>query len=208
MTLDSKDFKNSIYGHLSRVGKALSSHGRLHLIDLLCEGPKSVEQLAGETGMSVPNTSRHLQTLLEARLVMFEKQGLYSIYRIADPTVTQLFQSMQLAGEKLIKDISELVRGIYGDSSKIEQVSCDDLVARMKSGKVTLIDVRPRKDYEKGHLPGANSIPLEELESHLETLPPDEEIVAYCRGRYCLLSVEAVSLLQAHGYQALRLNDQ
>jgi len=205
---DSRSFKKSIYNHLARIGKALSSPGRLHIIDLLSEeGPKTVEYLAEETGMSAANTSRHLQILLEARVVAFEKQGLYSIYHISDPLVVTMFHSMQELGEKLIADIKELVEDIYGDHSKIEHVDCKDLVKRMESGNVTLIDVRPKDDYDKDHIPGASSIPLEDLEAHLASLPPEQEIIAYCRGRYCLLSVEAVSILKANGYQAMRLND-
>jgi len=205
---DSIKFRNDIYMHLARVGKALSSPGRLHLIDLLCEGSKTVEKLAQETGMSYANTSSHLQTLLEARLVSFEKQGLYSLYQITDPLVCHLFQSMQELGEKLIMDIKELVEDIYGKDSKIEHVGCKELVDRMKSGNVTLIDVRPKEDYDKDHIPGASSIPLEELEEKISSFPPDQEIIAYCRGRYCLLSVEAVEILKANGYQALRLDDR
>lgn len=208
MIPDSQSLKKNIYQHLSRIGKALSSPGRLHLLDLLCEGSKTVEHLAKETGMSTANTSRHLQNLLEARLVGFEKQGLYSMYYIADPLVAYMFQSMQKLGEKLIKDIKELVDDIYGHDSKIEHVDCKNLMSRMQSGNVTLIDVRPKNEYEKNHIAGASSIPLEDLEAHLSTLPHDQEIIAYCRGRYCLLSVEAVSVLQKHGYQAVRLDDK
>ena len=208
MIPDSRKFKQDIYMHLARIGKALSSPGRLHLIDLLCEGSKTVEHLAQETGMNYANTSRHLQTLLEARLVGFEKKGLYSYYQITDPLVEYMFQTMQELGEKLIKDIKELVEDIYGKDSKIEHVGCKELVQRMQSGKVTLIDVRPKQEYDKDHLPGASSIPLEELEEHLSSLSPDQEIIAYCRGRYCLLSVEAVSVLKANGYHAVRLDDR
>lgn len=208
MIPDSRTLKKSIYGHLARVGKALSSPGRLHIIDLLCEGPKTVEHLAEETGMKFANTSRHLQTLLEARLVEFEKRGLYSYYQISDPLVMSMFHSMQELGENLIKDIKELVEDIYGKNSKIEHVDCKDLVKRMQSGKVTLIDVRPKEEYETDHIVGASSIPLEELEEHLSSLSPDQEIIAYCRGRYCLLSVEAVSILKARGYHAVRLDEK
>lgn len=158
--------------------------------------------------MKFANTSRHLQTLLEARLVEFEKRGLYSYYQISDPLVMSMFHAMQELGENLIKDIKELVEDIYGKNSKIEHVGCKDLVRRMQSGKVTLIDVRPKEEYDADHITGASSIPLEELEEHLSSLPPDQEIIAYCRGRYCLLSVEAVSILKAKGYHAVRLDDR
>lgn len=115
---------------------------------------------------------------------------------------------MQELGENLIKDIKELVEDIYGKNSKIEHVDCKDLVRRMQSGKVTLIDVRPKEEYETDHISGASSIPLEELEEHLSSLSPDQEIIAYCRGRYCLLSVEAVSILKSKGYHAVRLDER
>lgn len=207
MSYDSKQFKNGIYMQLARVGKALSSPGRLHIIDILCEGSKTVDAISKETGMSFANTSQHLQTLLEAHLVEFEKKGLYSYYQLADPVVMQMFQSMQVLGENLIADIQKLIEGVYGKDGGIEQVDSAELVKRVQSGNVTLIDVRPKEDYEKGHLPGANSIPLEELKENLAELPADQEIIAYCKGRYCLLSVEAVDILKAHGYHATRLLD-
>ena len=208
MIPDSSGLKKNIYMHLERVGKALASHGRLHLLDLLCDGSRTVEYLAEETGMSHANTSRHLQVLLEARLVEFEKKGLYSHYRITDPLVMHMFHYMQELGEKLFKEIQELIADVYGKDSQIEHVACKDLVQRLKSGNVTLIDVRPKDEYDEEHIPGSSSIPLEDLEEHLSLLPPDQEIIAYCRGRYCLLSVEAVSILKANGYHAVRLDER
>jgi ArsR family transcriptional regulator len=205
MSNKSQEFKNSIYMHLSRIGKALSSPKRLHIIDLLCEGSKTVETLSNETGMSFANTSKHLQTLLEARLVEYEKKGLYSYYQLSDSNVANMFHGMQLLGENLITDIQKLIEDTYGKNTDIEQIDSDELVTRMNKGKVTLIDVRPKEEYEQNHIAGATSIPLEKLEDHLATLPPDQEIIAYCRGRYCLLSVEAVSILKANGYKAVRL---
>lgn len=207
MTLNSQQLKNNIYNHLARVGKALSSPRRLHIIDLLCEGPKTVEKLSKETGMTVANTSQHLQTLLEARLVEFEKKGLYSIYQLSDPVVGVMFHHMQVLGENLLADIQKLIEDVYGKHGDIEQIDASELMERLNKGKVTLIDVRPKEDYEENHISGASSIPLEELEKHLEKLPPDQEIIAYCRGRYCLLSVEAVALLNKHGYKAVRFED-
>lgn len=203
----SAKLKHDIYNHLARVGKALSSPRRLHLIDLLCEGPKTVERMASESGMTVANTSQHLQTLLEARLVEFEKKGLYSLYRLSDPDVGIMFHHMQVLGENLIADIQKLLDEVYKEHGEIEQLSPEDLSERIKKGNVTLIDVRPQGDYDQNHIPGATSIPLEELEAHLEKLPPNQEIVAYCKGRYCLLSVEAVALLNKHGYSAVRFED-
>lgn len=203
----SQKFKNSIYNHLERVGKALSSAKRLYLIDLLCEGPKSVEQLSKETGMSVANTSQHLRVLLEARLVEFEKKGLYSIYRLSDPVVASMFHQMQILGENLFLDIQKLIEDVYGKEGDIEQVTADELMEKLNQNSVMLIDVRPKEYYDENHIPGASSIPLDELEAHLEKLPPDQEIIAYCRGRYCLLSVDAVAILNKHGYKAYRFED-
>ena len=207
MADSSQKLKIDIYSHLARVGKSLSSPRRLHIIDLLCEGPRTVEKLAKETGMTVANTSQHLQTLLESRLVEFEKQGLYSVYQLSDPAVGILFHHMQVLGENLITDIQKLLDDVYGEHGEIEQVKPDQLMEKLKKGKVTLIDVRPKEYYDSDHIQGATSIPLEELEKHLEKLPPDQEIIAYCRGRYCLLSVEAVAILNKHGYRAVRLED-
>ncbi len=203
----SKQLKIDIYRHLARIGKALSSPRRLHLIDLLCEGPKTVEKLSNETGMSVANTSQHLQTLLESRLVEFEKRGLYSVYKLSDPTVGVMFHHMQVLGENLLADIQKLIEDVYGKHGDIEQIDARQLVEKLENGSVTLIDVRPKEDYDNNHIEGASSIPLSELEKHLEKLPANQEIIAYCRGRYCLLSVEAVALLNKHGYKAVRFED-
>jgi len=207
MDENTRKLKNGIYFHLARVGKALSSPRRLEIIDLLNLGPKTVEAIARETGMTVANTSQHLQTLLEARLVEFEKKGLYSYYQLADKTVADMFLSMQILGEHLITDIQKLISDVYGQVADIEQVNREQLSERMKKGKVTLVDVRPKEDYELQHIPGATSIPLEELEENLSTLPPDQEIIAYCRGRYCLLSVEAVEILKSRGYKVARFEE-
>jgi ArsR family transcriptional regulator len=203
----SQRFKIDIYSHLARIGKALSSPRRLHIIDLLCEGPKTVDKLAKETGMSVANTSQHLQTLLESRLVEYEKIGLYSLYKLGDPNVAVMLHHMQVLGENLLADVQRLIEDVYGKHGGIEQIDACQLVEKLEKGSVTLIDVRPKEDYERSHIEGADSIPLEELEAHLEKLPPNQEIIAYCRGRYCLLSVEAVALLNKHGYKAVRFED-
>lgn len=207
MNRDSRKFKNSIYMQLARVGKALASPRRLEILDLLSQGPKTVETISKETEMSVANTSQHLQTLLESRLVEFEKKGLYSYYQLADQTVTDMLLSMQIVGEKLITDIQRLIDEVYSNAGDIEQINMDQLVERMKEGKTVLIDVRPKEEYDLLHIPGANSIPLDKLEENLADLPPDKEIVAYCRGRYCLLSVEAVEILKSHGYNAIHLEE-
>jgi len=207
MLKESRDFKDSTYTQLARIGKAIASPKRLEILDILTQGSKNVETIARETGMSVANTSQHLQTLLEARLVEFQKQGIYSHYKLADKTVMNFILSLQLLAEQRIAEIQKLREDIYTHKDNMEQVEMSQLVERMKEGKVTLIDVRPKEEYAIMHIPGANSVPMEELEKHLSSLPLNQEIVAYCRGRYCLLSVEAVEILRAHGFKAVRLEE-
>ena len=207
MLEESRTFKDSTYTQLARIGKAIASPKRLEILDILIQGPKTVETIARETGMSIANTSQHLQTLLEARLVVFQKQGIYSHYRLADKTVVNFILSLQLLAEQRIAEIQKLREELYTNKDNMEQVKMAELVERMKADKVTLIDVRPKEEYEIMHIPGANSIPLDELEKHLPFLPLNQEIVAYCRGRYCVLSVEAVEVLRAHGFKAVRLEE-
>ena len=207
MLVESRTFKDSTYTQLARIGKAIASPKRLEILDILIQGPKTVETIARETGMSIANTSQHLQTLLEARLVVFQKQGIYSHYRLADKTVVNFILSLQLLAEQRIAEIQKLREELYTNKDNMEQVKMAELVERMKADKVTLIDVRPKEEYEIMHIPGANSIPLDELEKHLPFLPLNQEIVAYCRGRYCVLSVEAVEVLRAHGFKAVRLEE-
>jgi len=139
--------------------------------------------------------------------VEFQKQGIYSHYKLADKTVMNFILSLQLLAEQRIAEIQKLREDIYTHKDNMEQVEMSQLVERMKEGKVTLIDVRPKEEYAIMHIPGANSVPMEELEKHLSSLPLNQEIVAYCRGRYCLLSVEAVEILRAHGFKAVRLEE-
>ena len=207
MLQESRNFKDSTYTQLARIGKAISSPKRLEILDILTQGTKTVEAIARETEMSVANTSQHLQTLLEAKLVEYQKQGIYSYYKLADKTVTNFIISLQFLAEKRIAEIQKLREEIYTNKDNMEPIQMSKLIGKMKEGNVTLIDVRPKEEYEIMHIPGANSIPIEELEQHLSSLPEDQEFVAYCRGRYCLLSVEAVELLRAHGFKAVRLEE-
>lgn len=207
MFQESRNFKDSTYSQLARIGKAIASPKRLEILDVLTQGSKTVESIARETEMSVANTSQHLQTLLEARLVEYQKQGIYSYYKLADKTVANFILSLQLLAEKRIAEIQKLREEIYTNKDNMEPIQMHILMERMKKDNVTLIDVRPKEEYEIMHIPGSNSIPIEELEQHLSSLPINQEIVAYCRGRYCLLSVEAVELLRSHGFKAVRLEE-
>ena len=207
MFQESRNFKDSTYTQLARIGKAIASPKRLEILDILTQGTKTVDAIARETEMSVANTSQHLQTLLEARLVEYKKQGIYSYYKLADKTVSNFILSLQMLAEKRIAEIQKLREEIYTNKDNMEPIEMSQLIGRMKEGSITLIDVRPKEEYEIMHIPGANSIPIEDLEQKLSSLPVNQEIVAYCRGKYCLLSVEAVELLRTHGFKAVRLEE-
>ncbi|PKM50390.1 MAG: ArsR family transcriptional regulator [Firmicutes bacterium HGW-Firmicutes-7] len=207
MFQESRNFKNSTYTQLARIGKAISSPKRLEILDILTQGPKTVESIAREAEMSVANTSQHLQTLLESKFVEYQKQGIYSYYKLADKTVVNFILSLQLLAEKRIAEIQKLREAMYSSKDNMEPIPMHQLMDRIKKENITLIDVRPKEEYELMHIPGANSIPIEELEQHLASLPINQEIVAYCRGRYCLLSVDAVELLRSHGFKAVRLEE-
>lgn len=207
MGSESREFKNSIYSQLARIGKSLSNPRRLEILDFLMEGEKTVEAIAKEIGISVASASQHLQVLLEAKLVTFVKKGLYSYYHLTDESIANLLLSLQLVGENLILEIKALIEEVYSKNEKVEHITTENLLAKMEEENITLIDVRPKSEYDKYHIPGATSIPLEELEESIQKLPENQEIVAYCRGRYCLLSVRAVEILKSKGYDAVRLEE-
>jgi len=207
MTVSNRQFKDTIYEQFARIGKAVSSPRRLELLDLLCQGPRTVETLANLSGLSLANTSRHLQVLGGASLVSGRKQGLYVTYSITDLTVCQFFRSMRLLAENRLADIERLTRQFMERHPALEPVDREDLLKRVRRGSVTVIDVRPVEEYQAGHIPGAVSVPLKQLEDQLDRLPKDREIVAYCRGPYCVLAIEAVEKLRANGFRAVRLED-
>ena len=202
-----RQFKDAIYEQLGRVGKALASPRRLELLDLLCQGPRTVEALANEAGQSIANTSQHLQVLRAARLVETEKHGLYVTYRLADEKVCGLYRELRTLAESRLLEIQAVTREFLEQRGELEPVDRDALVARVRSGEVTLLDVRPPEEFEAGHIPGAVSVPLDELESRLADLPHDREVVAYCRGPYCVLAVKAVEVLKAKGFDAVRMEE-
>jgi len=210
-------FKDAIYEQFARVGKAVSSPKRLELLDLLCQGPRTVEVLAKESGLTVANTSQHLQVLRAARLVETEKEGQYVIYRLADQNVCEFFRAMRVLAESRLAEVEQIKRrfleGREGmepvDRGRegMEPVDRKALLERVRKGAVTVLDVRPKEEYHAGHLPGAISIPLKELQLRLSDLPRDQEIVAYCRGPYCVLSIQAVELLRSRGFKAVRIEE-
>jgi rhodanese-related sulfurtransferase/DNA-binding transcriptional ArsR family regulator len=200
-------FKATIYEQLARIGKAVASPRRLELLDLLAQSPHTVERLARKTGQSTANASQHLQLLRRARLVETQKQGLYVTYRLSDDGVAEFYRALRLLGEARLAEIGLLTRDFLAARGILEAVDREALVGRVKRGEVAVVDVRPVEEYQAGHIPGAVSLPLRELERRLAELPTDREIVAYCRGPYCILAVEAVERLRARGFRAVRLED-
>jgi rhodanese-related sulfurtransferase len=200
-------FKKQLFEQFARVGKALASGHRLELLEFLAQGERTVEALAGVTGLSVANTSQHLQQLRQVGLVATRKQGLHVHYRLADADVSELLGVMQKIAEKQFAEVDRIVRTYLTTKDGLDPVSRDDLLKRAAQGEVTVLDVRPPEEYAAGHVPGALNIPVKELITHLEALPHDQEVVAYCRGPYCVLAFEAVSQLRAHGFRARRLED-
>jgi len=198
-------FKDLLYEQFARIGKALSNGHRLELLEVLAQGEHSVETLAQETGMSVANASQHLQVLRAAQLVDVRRQGIYIYYRLADERVFALWQAMREVGEARIAEIDRIVQTYLHDRSLLQPISAAELLRRLTEGNVILLDVRPAEEYAAGHLPDALSIPVADLETRLSELPQDREIVAYCRGPYCVFADEAVALLRRNGYQARRL---
>mgnify|MGYP003507683948 FL=1 len=200
-------FKKQLFEQFARVGKALASGHRLELLEFLAQGERTVEALAGVTGLSVANTSQHLQQLRQAGLVATRKQGLHVHYRLADADVSELLSVMQKLAEKQFAEVERIVRVYLTTKDSLEPVSRDDLLRRAADGDVTVLDVRPPEEYAAGHVPGALNIPVKGLIAHLATLPPNQEVVAYCRGPYCVLAFEAVAQLRAHGFNARRLEE-
>jgi rhodanese-related sulfurtransferase len=207
MVLSSRAFKDAVYEQLARIGKVMASPKRLELLDLLAQGPRTVEALARETGLSVANASQHLLALRTARLLIAEKSGVYVTYRLAGDDVAAFYRTLRTLAESRLAEIAHVTREFMDDRSALEAVDRDDLVRRVKRGGVTVLDVRPAEEYAAGHIPGALSMPLPQLERRLGELPKGREIVAYCRGPYCVLALEAVRLLRRRGFRAQRLED-
>ena len=207
MANSGRRFKDAIYEQFAHIGKAVSSPKRLELLDLLCQGERTVDVLAAETGMAVANASRHLQVLRAARLVEAEKEGVFVRYRLADQAVCEFFRSMRLLAESRLAEVEQTKRRFLRARGEMEPVNRDELLGRVRTGAVTVLDVRPAVEYVAGHIPGAISVPLEDLERKLSELPRDQEIVAYCRGPYCVLAIQAVEILRKRGFQAVRLED-
>lgn len=200
--------KQTIYESLAEVAQALGHAHRLELLEHLAQGERSVEQLSVRASLTFANTSRHLQILRRARLVETERRGKHVLYRLAgDAEVVALTQALGRLGERNVAEVGRVMTDYFHARDALEPVSRDDLVSRLKDGLVTVLDVRPGDEFAAGHLPGALNIQLAELEQRLGELPADREVIAYCRGPYCVLSFEAAALLRARGYSVRRLED-
>jgi rhodanese-related sulfurtransferase/DNA-binding transcriptional ArsR family regulator len=200
-------FKDASYAHLARIGKALSSPKRLELLDLLCQSDRTVEALAAETGMSVANSSQHLQELQAARLVETTKDGRYVVYRLADALVSDFFRRFRLLAENRLAELEQIRRRFFSENEQVSPVDRRTLLERVRQKKAIVIDVRPTNEYRTAHIAGALPIPLEQLKQRLSELPRNKDVVAYCRGPYCVLAKEAVEMLRSNGIRASRLED-
>ncbi len=199
--------KSTLYEQLARIGKGVSSPHRLELLDLLCQGEKSVETLAAQAGLSVKNASAHLRALRAASLVETRKEARYVYYRLADDAVCAFFLALRDLAERRLAEMREVAREFGRGQADMTPVDRRNLLERVLAGEVTVLDVRPSAEFRAGHIPGARSVPLAELRQTLGSIPKDQEVVAYCRGPYCVLALEAVELLRAEGYRAVRFED-
>lgn len=199
--------KQRIYEQFARIGKALGSPARLELLDLLVQGERSVDALAVATEMSIANASQHLQVLAGARLVESRREAQRVLYRLADPSVEALWQTLRLTAERRLAELDAVAREYLVHRDELEPIDRDELTKRMRAGTVTLIDVRPVDEFAQGHLPGAVSVPLDELKSWAKRAPKRKQVVAYCRGPYCVWALEAVELLADQGLRAARLEE-
>jgi rhodanese-related sulfurtransferase len=202
-----RQHKDRLYNLFAQVGKALCNPKRLELVDLLVQAPRTVEELATETQMSIANTSQHLQRLKQAHLVEAERDGSFKRYRLTDPLVGQLWHTLQLVAQQQLAEVEQALDAYRDRRHEFERVSAQELQARLQADDVVLIDVRPEVEYQNGHLPDALSIPLSEIEQGLASLPDDKMIVAYCRGTYCVMADEALAILADKGWAVARLED-
>ncbi len=198
-------FKERLYEQFARVGAALGSRQRLELLDLLAQAPRHVDALAAELETPVANVSQHLQALRAARLVETEREGTRVIYRLADERVLTLWLALRSVAEHRLSEVAQVIDELATDRVGSEQLGRDALASTLGRGKLVVLDVRPAIEYASGHLPGAISIPIEQLARHLATLPRDRRIVVYCRGAYCQFADRAVSILHRKGFDAIRL---
>jgi DNA-binding transcriptional ArsR family regulator len=199
--MKAREFKNIIYTEMAKITKALSDPKRLEIIDLLCQGAKNVETIAREIDLPFASASHHLQTLKEARLIKDTKKGRFIFYQ-ANKSAEELYYNLSNVGKKYFSEIQCALNDFFAKDNRLEGVSFDDLLKKVKSGSIMVIDVRPLEEYNTAHFPGSISLPVKELETRIKELPRNIDVVAYCRGKYCVLSHSAIILLKRKGITA------
>ena len=199
--------KQALFAQFAAVAKTLGHAHRLDLLEQVAQGERSVEVAAARTGLSVANTSQHLQQMRRAGIVAARREGKFILYTLADDAVLELVSALRRVAERNVAEVEQVIRSYFNDRDSMEPVSREELLEKSRAGVVTVLDVRPADEFALGHLPGAVNIPLRELEARLAQLDRGQEVVAYCRGPYCVLSYEAVAALRARGFKVRRLED-
>ncbi len=199
--------KRQLFAHFAAVAKAIASPNRLELLEALAQSERPVEALASAAGMSIANTSHHLHVLRAGGLVKARREGVQIFYSLSDTEIPTLLANLRGIGERHVAEVERIVREQFGNRDNLTPVGQSELLKLVKSGEATVIDVRPPEEYESGHIKGAINVPLSELSKHLSVLPKNQEVVAYCRGPYCMLAYDAVAQLRKQGYRARRLED-
>ena len=205
--MNKRQFKDRVYGELAKITKSMANPHRLEIIELLAQGDFSVEQIAEHTNLPIANASQHLQVLKVAQLVDVTRQGNFIYYRLANSNVFKTWKALRELGVERIATIEKLVKDFRESKFKFESVTIDELLKKLESGKVTILDVRPQTEFNKGHIANAISIPIDELKERMKELPKRMEIIAYCRGPFCVYADEAVAILNKAGYKATRLEE-
>lgn len=202
-----RQIKDAIYSHFAALTKALASPKRIEIIDLLCQGEKTVEAISAQAGIALKNTSAQLKELKAARLVETRRDGKYVYYRLADQSVADFWTTLRSFGHARITEIRKITQEAMNTTDILEEMTRKELLAKARSGDVLLLDVRPADEFDAGHLPFAVSVPVGEIATHLKSFPKHKQIVAYCRGPYCFFAKEAVELLRRRGFRASQLKD-
>ena len=202
-----RELKDPLYAQFARIGHALASPVRLELLDLLGQGEKTVEALAEQSGAGIKHASAHLRVLRQARLVETRREGTYIYYRLADADVSRFVRDLQRLGRTRLAEVEQVARQFIDDRDELEPVTLAELRRLVREGDVTVLDVRPEDEFVAAHIPGAVSVPVNELKRRLRELPKRREVIAYCRGPYCVFALEAVTLLRKHGFKARRSED-
>jgi rhodanese-related sulfurtransferase len=205
--MNKREFKDKVYNELAKITRAMANAHRLEIIELLAQGDYSVEQLSLQTDLSIANASQHLQVLKAAQLVEVTRDGNFIYYRLANNNVFKAWKALRELGVERIASIEKLVKNFRQSRSKGDSLSIDQLRKKLKDGKITILDVRPEQEFNAGHIANAISIPIDQLQTRLKELPKRHEIIAYCRGPFCVYADEAVALLQKAGYKATRLEE-